>query len=211
MKHFDYAGYLDRHLEVPKSSDPPPLPEHEKHPKRADYDSYEAHAAEVYRRYGLHGSLGALDVVGAYRRQIQLGCDLLQGAWPSTVVSCLVNSLPLISPIHVEAAEQAWIKHWKFWTKWGWFSYGGIAVLTVMCGGEGTLMEVLNVFFWVFVFWPCIIFTVVGLLVRWRVGWPILLVNLWLLTYIVKWILKVVLLICGAVLVWRWIEGLNKK
>jgi hypothetical protein len=70
-KPYDYAGYLNRHLT--KKDDDTPLPavtEKKGHPKRADFESYGAYAAAVYDQYGTAGSMGAVEVVGAYRRQL---------------------------------------------------------------------------------------------------------------------------------------------
>jgi hypothetical protein len=190
-----YASYLDRPLTYEtKEATPPPPP---KVPSILE-----------------GGTVAALcpDPAGSYRRQLGLGCKLLNGAWPSTMIPLLdvgylyCMDLPR-NPFQVEPAGQAWINAWRFWTKWGWFGYGGVAVLWILSGGNAVL-EFID---WWLVIWPCIIFTVVALLARWRVGWPILLVNLWLLTFIVKTILKWVLLVCGAVLVWRWLEDAFKK
>lgn len=183
----DYASCLDRDLKYPDAAPfPPPLPVRKK-PSVLE-----------------GGTMGTMDVVGSYRRQLGLGCKLLDGAWPSTMIPLLDvgylygMDLPQ-GPFRVEPVDQAWINAWKFWTKLGWFGYGGVAVLWIMSGGNAVL-EFID---WWLVIWPCIIFTVVALLARWRVGWPILLVNLWLLAFIVKTILKWVLLVCGAVLVWH--------
>jgi hypothetical protein len=177
MKHFDYASYLTRSPSYPPESNE------------------------------LTVAKDPMDPMAAYRCQIGLGCDLLNGAWQSAFVPMLfTKDMPEHPPFTVEPADRAWINAWKFATKWGWFGYGIIAVLEIMCGGEGPFKIVCDWIDWLLVIWPCLIFTMVALLARWRVGWPIFLANLWLLIYIVQWVLKLVLLVCGAVFVWRLID-----
>jgi hypothetical protein len=149
------------------------------------------------------GTLGQLDVKSAYHRQLALGCQLLNGEWPSVFIPG-VHFMPAKPSINVESADLAWIIAWKFMTKWGWFGYGGVAVLWMMSGGNAFL-EFID---WWLIMWPCLIFTLVAVIARWRVGWPILLVNLWVLTNIVKHILIWVCIVCSAGLLLHWLSGL---
>lgn len=147
--------------------------------------------------------MGTLDPAGAYWLRIGLGCELLGGAWPGPLVEGLsgrdfynaalrgCDTTP--PPFPVSPVDVTWINAWKFWTAWGWLGYGGVAVLWMMSGGNAVL-EFVD---WALVIWPCIIFTVVALLARWRVSWPILLVNLRMLVGIVLWVVKWALIFCG--------------
>jgi hypothetical protein len=85
-----YANYLDRHLE-PSTSAPEPVKTDK--PRRADYASYAEYAAAVYERYGAHGSMGAVDVEGDWRRQLAIGNALLSGEWEAV-------------PFQIEAADE---------------------------------------------------------------------------------------------------------
>jgi hypothetical protein len=96
----------------------------------------------------------------------------------------------------LDESEKAWVEVWKLATNYGWWATTILYVICV-CDQKGYITGFTNFVFYALIFLPCIVFTVAGLMVKPRVSIPILIVNLQLLWYIIKWILAIVFIPVG--------------
>jgi hypothetical protein len=152
------------------------------------------------------------EIMMTYRQQVGLGCDLLDGAWPSRLIPHLFyKHMPPHPPFPMERADYAWVNAWKFMIKWGWFGYGAVAALEIACHGEGPFKLFLDWVDWLVIIWPCVIFSAVAFLARPRIGEPMLAANIWLLIHIVQQLLKFAVIVCGGVLLIQFLERLFGK
>lgn len=120
-----------------------------------------------------------------WRSEVRLGAYLLNDRTPpGRIVPCIFEEEPyehVYFPVPYflpEREDYAWIIAWKLAINWGWYGYLVIAILEVGCGGEGPFKLFCDFVCWVFIIWPCVLFSSIAFLARPRIGEPMLAVNI---------------------------------